>query len=303
MQALLRHEALPYAGRDSFVSSCVTVANDALDHDERVVVMAESGKVDAVRDALGPVGGDVSFVHTDEHGRNPSRMITMLEGFQAAGGDRRSVGINESVFAARSPAALMEAQLAESVLNAAAVGHWPLSVVCLYDSTTLDDDCLTAMRRSHPVIRGEMDNHDYDPTLGETLFAGALAAVPGEVATLEVEGPDLAAMRQFVRATASGHGIPPDRVDDLVLAANEIVTNSVRHGGGRCTVTMWHDDEAVVCEVRDEGRITDPLLGRLAPSPTAAAGRGLWLANHLCDLVQLRSSDQGTVVRLFVERL
>ncbi len=29
-------------------------------------------------------------------------------------------------------------------------------------------------------------------------------------------------------------------------------------------------------------------------------GRGLWLANRLCDLVQVRSGEQGTVVRLHV---
>ena len=37
--------------------------------------------------------------------------------------------------------------------------------------------------------------------------------------------------------------------------------------------------------------------GRMAPTPAA---RGLWLANRLCDLVQVRSGEQGTVVRLHV---
>ena len=29
-----------------------------------------------------------------------------------------------------------------------------------------------------------------------------------------------------------------------------------------------------------------------------ATGRGLWLANQLCNLVQIRSSPEGTTVRL-----
>jgi anti-sigma regulatory factor (Ser/Thr protein kinase) len=32
-------------------------------------------------------------------------------------------------------------------------------------------------------------------------------------------------------------------------------------------------------------------------------GRGLWLVNQLCDLVQLRSSAAGGVVRLHMRRL
>ena len=55
---------------------------------------------------------------------------------------------------------------------------------------------------------------------------------------------------------------------------------------------------ALVVEVRDAGRIADPLVGRQLPSWDAVGGRGLWLANQLCDLVQIRSSDTGTVVRI-----
>jgi hypothetical protein len=31
---------------------------------------------------------------------------------------------------------------------------------------------------------------------------------------------------------------------------------------------------------------------------SVGGGRGLWIVNHLCDLVQLRSSPAGNVVRL-----
>ena len=31
------------------------------------------------------------------------------------------------------------------------------------------------------------------------------------------------------------------------------------------------------------------------------AGRGLWLVHELCDLVQLRSSPAGTVVRMHMQ--
>ena len=54
----------------------------------------------------------------------------------------------------------------------------------------------------------------------------------------------------------------------------------------------------MVCEVADAVRIDDPLAGRERPPADAPNGRGLWLANQLCDLTQLRSGEDGTVLRL-----
>ena len=45
-----------------------------------------------------------------------------------------------------------------------------------------------------------------------------------------------------------------------------------------------------------------PLAGRLRPPPTQEGGRGLWLANQLCDLVQIRSRPGRTTVRLRAAR-
>jgi anti-sigma regulatory factor (Ser/Thr protein kinase) len=298
-----RHEALLYRGHDEFVSASVSLVHDALTDERRLMFLASTAKLLDLQDALDGDGDDVVFVPTDEHGRNPCRITTLLDTFQAAGDGRPSVGVNESVLSTRSPAALREAQFAESVLNSAALQSWPLSVVCLYDSGDLEPANLAEMRRSHPVVRGEPDNPDYEPALAGTLFGAALDEPPADVAVLDVGSGSLAELRASVRAHGAREELSPDRADDLVLATNEVATNSLRHGGGRCRVAMWRDGDSVVCEVRDAGVIEDPLVGRLAPHPTAPTGRGLWLVNHLCDLVQIRSSAQaGTVVRLIVDR-
>src|SRR5207247_1710686 len=57
---------------------------------------------------------------------------------------------------------------------------------------------------------------------------------------------------------------------------------------------------ALGCEVSDAGHIEEPLVGRVHPATDRTSGRGLWLVNHLCDLVQIRSSPQGTVVRVYM---
>ncbi|HEY1450507.1 MAG TPA: ATP-binding protein, partial [Solirubrobacteraceae bacterium] len=86
--------------------------------------------------------------------------------------------------------------------------------------------------------------------------------------------------------------------EDFVLAVNELATNSVQHGGGGGMLRVWQEPGALVCDVRDRGFIEDPLAGRRRPPIDQYGGRGLWLVNRLCDLVQIRSSPSGTVVRV-----
>ena len=97
---------------------------------------------------------------------------------------------------------------------------------------------------------------------------------------------------------AAAMGLDAERTEDLVLVVDELIANSVRHGDGRATLRIWRQGGVLLCEVRDGGRIYQPLAGRIHPTPEAGNGWGLWLVNQLCDLVQLRSSPAGTVVRV-----
>jgi anti-sigma regulatory factor (Ser/Thr protein kinase) len=97
---------------------------------------------------------------------------------------------------------------------------------------------------------------------------------------------------------ASDAGLTGDKADDLVLALSEIASNSVRHAGGSGVFAAWVVDGSVICEVTDSGRIEHPLVGRQRPVPGTPGGRGLWLANQLCDLVQIRVAPRGNTVRI-----
>jgi anti-sigma regulatory factor (Ser/Thr protein kinase) len=64
-------------------------------------------------------------------------------------------------------------------------------------------------------------------------------------------------------------------------------------------LSVWRDAGELVCEISDGGaRIADPLAGRRRPDPRSPHGRGLWMINQVCDLVELRSGPGGTTVRL-----
>ena len=109
---------------------------------------------------------------------------------------------------------------------------------------------------------------------------------------------DLSQVRVLVVKHAQEAGLPEDRVNDLVLAVSEVAGNTLRHTRGPGTLGIWRDGDEVVCEIHDEGVITDPLAGRRKPSLDASGGHGLWLVYQVCDEVELTSDASGTTVRM-----
>jgi anti-sigma regulatory factor (Ser/Thr protein kinase) len=126
----------------------------------------------------------------------------------------------------------------------------------------------------------------------------ALPAPPTDAPVVDFQVSSLRRVRRLVGEHGTQAGLSDGRVADLQLAVNEVATNSLLYGGGEGTVRVWRQDGWILCEVRDRGRIEDPLAGRRRPAPMTVGGYGLWIANQLCELVQLRTSSEGSIVRL-----
>jgi anti-sigma regulatory factor (Ser/Thr protein kinase) len=243
---------------------------------------------------------------TDMHllGHNPARMIPAWREFlDAQAPDGRSVrGIGEPIWAGRSPAELTECQRHESLLNLAFNESPAWRLLCPYDLDALDEQVIEAAQRSHPFIAQDGSSRRSDSYLGAHEapgpFDGALPAPSIHPEELAFTGEELPRLRSFVSLWAAGSLLDAERTQHLVLAVNELATNSVLHGDGRVTLRMWKEADELLCEVHDGGRIDAPLAGRIRPTPDQTAGRGLWLVNHLCDLVQIRSTATGNVVRV-----
>jgi anti-anti-sigma factor len=115
----------------------------------------------------------------------------------------------------------------------------------------------------------------------------------GPPSLLEQEFDDysLYALRAAVAAHASQAGLSDGRTGDLVLVVHELAANAIRHGAGHGRLRLLRAQDAVHCEITDEG----------AKAPRDAAlwpverGHGLWLVRQVADSSSLQSGPTGTV--------
>jgi anti-sigma regulatory factor (Ser/Thr protein kinase) len=128
----------------------------------------------------------------------------------------------------------------------------------------------------------------------------AVAAAPPGSSAFTLDVIRLAGVRHSVADRAEQAGLGPERTADLLLAVNEVATNALVHGSGDAVLRVWVEQNAIVCEVHDEGRFDDLLAGRHRPPADAVGQRGLWMVNQVCDLVEFRSGSRGTTIRLRV---
>jgi anti-sigma regulatory factor (Ser/Thr protein kinase) len=269
------------------------------------MVAVSPGKIDLLRESLGERRGEVQFADMGRIGRNPTRLISVWRDFVAANLDAERIhGIGEPAWAGRGHDELTECSHHEALLNRAFEGGPPFRLMCPYDTSGLDPAVLGHALRSHPWIvdaTGTRTSASYlEPELMPDPLADPLAEPPPDAERLPFgEAADLAVTREFVRSRAAAAGLAPMRVTDIVFALNELATNSLCHGGGTGTVFSWRRPGAAIFEIRDPGRIPDAMLGRMRPDPFQESGRGLWLVNELCDLVQVRSGAGGTRIRLW----
>lgn len=109
---------------------------------------------------------------------------------------------------------------------------------------------------------------------------------------------NLSEVRVLAETQARTAGLAEDRIVDFVIAVSEIAANTVRHARTQGSIEIWSDAGEIICEMRDGGVITDPAVGTVPPAADANGGHGLWLVHQICDRVDLRSGENGTVIRL-----
>jgi anti-sigma regulatory factor (Ser/Thr protein kinase) len=266
-------------------------------------------KLALLRAELGADASAVEYSDMASIGANPARIIPVWREFVTAHGrtGRRLRGVGEPAAAGRTSAELAECHRHEALLNLAFADAKAFHLLCTYDVDSLDPVAIAEAQRTHPFVATRRSATAASARyagieLAASPFTDPLPDPPGHAQVLEYDAATMNVVRNVIVQRASAANLDEARTSDLVLAVNEIATNSIRHGGGRGTLFIWEEDDRLLCEVRDAGYIREPLVGRIRPAVEQIGGYGVWLANQTCDLVQIRSSPVGSTVRLHMRR-
>jgi anti-sigma regulatory factor (Ser/Thr protein kinase) len=290
-----RHDAFVYNDDEEFVRHAAPLVRQALNAGDFVVVALPPSRIEWLRDDLGQSADQVEFVDMTRAGGNPARIIPFWQRVLDQHAGRAITGIGEPAYLGRTAVELEEARLHEALLNLAFEDSGPFRLRCPYDASLVSSRLDPT--ENHPsMVDATADG--YSPALARRMFRTPLAGVPANAERIDFELWDLTKLRYWVNAHARLHGMSAERVTDLTLALHEICTNSIKFGGGRGRLSLWIAAGDLICDVADKGLIDDLLVGRVLPPVEGLGGRGVWLANQLCDLVRIRSGATGTQVRL-----
>jgi anti-sigma regulatory factor (Ser/Thr protein kinase) len=299
------HEALVYRDQADYLDGTMRFIYAALAAEEPVMVAAPPANVTLLRERLGVFGADVRFADMTGVGRNPGRIIPFaLSTFVDEHAGRPVRVIGEPIWAGRSAEEYPACVQHEAMINVA-FQQQAATILCPYDAATLPRRMLSDAYRTHPIMieagRRTPSRH-YDPYGVQADYNRPLTDPPPGATVMRFEQHDLPQVRRVVARQARAAELDEARTDDLITAVNELASNSIQHGGGAGTLQTWRRPDRVVCEVRDFGRITDPMAGRRRSAADRSPGRGLPLVHLLCDLVQTYTCATGTTMRVHVLR-
>jgi hydroxymethylpyrimidine pyrophosphatase-like HAD family hydrolase/anti-sigma regulatory factor (Ser/Thr protein kinase) len=301
-----RHEAFFYRSEAEFLVEVIAFVRDGVEAGEPTMVALPEPRLSLVKTTLGEDAEEVQFVDMAEFGANPARIITAWLSFmeECCVGGQKARGVNELLFAARRPVEVVECQLHEALLNLAVPSNAPLWLRCPYDVSKLDAAVLSDAAASHPTLF-EDGAYQASKSYGcaesiEVIFRRDLPEPTVATVDLPLGASGSSAVADLVRAHALGAGLDDDLTGDLLVAVEDLAANSLGRGPAPGNLRVWLEPGVLVCEVTDRGYIDDPLVGLQVSGSEQTRARGLWDANQVCDLVQVRSTRNGTAARVHI---
>lgn len=299
----LVHVGLLYDTSDEFLAATVPFIEDGLGQGDAILSITSASDSDLLRAQLGSDAGRVAFLDPagwyDAPGRALAACFRYLEDRRSGHESVRIIG--QPVWTDLDPLEAIEWSRFEAVINVALAGS-PAQMMCGYDSRSVPAAIVAEARRTHPVLAVGPSHQPSDAFADPAAYYAEcnrdLPPHPDRGVHAFSFAGDLAPVRRFITRHAPAIGLPLHRLDDYRLAINEVATNAIRHGGGGGEVRLWRAGHRVVCEVSDHGDARDTFLGHMPGDPNAERGHGLWIARQLCDLLEIRTDQPGTKVRM-----
>jgi anti-sigma regulatory factor (Ser/Thr protein kinase) len=295
------HEALMYRDEAEFDAAMHKFLQEAAAAGEPVLVALPGPHLEHVRRGLEDMMADARFEDLEHVGRNPSCLLSMIEEWVVSHDGHARV-VSEVVWPGRSHSEAVEALRHEALVNHA-LAESGATIMSPFDAAHLDEDIVAAVEMTHPTVV------DGGQRRAGASYTGPMSTAFDELWPLQdPAGPvsehplagSLLELRRAIAADPVLGSLSAERRSDLVFAINEAASNAVKHGDKACMTRIWLDGDEVVTEVSTQAAIADLMAGRRRPAADALQGRGLWLINQLCDLVEMRSDSSGTRLRMHI---
>jgi anti-sigma regulatory factor (Ser/Thr protein kinase) len=299
----LVHQACFYESPAQLAGAVAPIVEAGPRRGDVVFAAAKPASLAALRDLLGGVEARTELRVSEDWCPRPwERMAEMRQVLGSLSDGAMLYAFGEPLWWG-SDAAVREWARCESIINLAFAGA-PMVFVCLYDERELPDEILAHGRRTHPERLANGSPCPCGEYVPPAELVPALVAPPGEapvgIRELGLEGGQHSFRSALTRA-AGDEGLPPERIEQLVVAANEVATNALVHGRAPRSARCWTTEGEFVCEIADSGPgFTDPLAGWLLPNWPSEGGWGLAIARQLCDAVEIAPDGEGTRVTLHV---
>lgn len=296
----LQHAGMRYDGQEGMLAAAIPYLVEGVDLGEQVLVVVPSEHRVVLQEALGDRAAGVEFWEAAEVYEHPSRGVLALQRY-ADRGRGRSRMFGDVAWAAERMTA-DEWLRYEAVVELAFVGR-PVSMMCGYDETRLPAKVVEHLQRTHLHVHGDGIVRESETYEGPTDVLHALDAVPLAAPEAPSEdcvlAPGLRDVRAHVRESTRRAGLRGRGFEDVSLAVEEAAADVLAHSQ-QATLRSWTADGRLTHELRSpDGRLADPLVSFARTLPQAPPeAHGLWLAQLLCDAVEVRANGEGLVVRL-----
>ncbi len=294
----LVHQAFLYGSRDAFVAELAPFVRAGLARGDVVFAAGKRPNVEALREELGDDAERVQLEDTTVWKTEPYERLQafrrLVDELPAGTG---LCALGEPVWAG-SPAVVRQWACYESIINLALAAA-PMRFVCLYDSASLPDQILSYAVHTHPEQLQAGATVACEQFAPPSRFLSGHAPMPARDAReLPLDGHEF---RQAVSEQALAAGAERERTEKFMLAANELLTNALRHGRPPVRAHLWIEDKELVCRVADGGLgPEDPLAGWLPPTDSAEGGWGLPMARQLSDSLEILTSGSETAVAVYL---
>ncbi len=306
----LEHAAGFHASAADLVDQLVPLTAQALERDEPLATALQPATEQALADRLdGRLASEDRVVRLRQPDPGPAgasaqtvaaRWALELRALSVATGRPVTV-LNEHAAALDGADGRFWTEL-DAALNVA-LADLPVHITCFYPELPLHLEILDGARRNHPLLltdgelRHNPGHHDPRAVLAARPAARPPLLGPPDV-RLSFSAWRLHEVRRMVEEALSGRSYERERVEDIVLAVNELATNAVEHGSPEGHLSLWTGGHGLLCEIDDGGTLRDPLPGLQAPHPAEPRGRGVWIARQLCDSLHVWTDARGTHVRV-----